>query len=526
MAENIKNLPLVLLILDGWGIASPSRGNAFTGAKIPFYNDLIRNYQSFSVAAAGEAVGLPWGEPGNSEVGHLNLGAGRIVYQEVLRINKSIENNTFFDNEVLSAAVQHCKQHNSSLHLMGLVSDGGVHSHQDHLYALLELAARAGLRRVYVHVFLDGRDSAYNSGAQYVESLERIMKRLGVGRIATISGRFYAMDRDNNWDRLEPVYWAMVKGEAKSQHASAAEAIAESYKKGVYDEEFVPCVIKDSTSDGTARVQPGDSLIFFNYRPDRARQLTKAFVLPTFTKFTRTVISNLNFVTLTEYEPDLPVFPAFKKDIVEKPIGRVWSEAGLKQLRIAETEKYAHVTYFFNGGQDTVFAGQENMIVPSVGGASYADAPAMSVKAITAKVLGAIENATHQCLVVNFANADMVGHTGNLRATQAGLAEVDTCLKDIITAVLKKNGVVIITADHGNAEEMVNWETGHILKEHSASPVPCILIGEPFKFKTPKPEDFGLHSLKINGVLADVGVTALNIVGLAIPKEMTARPLL
>lgn len=526
MQNAIKNLPLMILALDGWGIAAPSRGNAFTGAKIPFYKDLIRNYQSFSVAAAGEAVGLPWGEPGNSEVGHLNLGAGRIVYQEVLRINKSIENNTFFDNEVLVAAISNCKQHNSSLHLMGLVSDGGVHSHQDHLYALLELAARANLKRVYVHVFLDGRDTAYNSGADYVNSLERIMKRLGVGSIATISGRFYAMDRDNKWERIEPVYWAMVKGEAKDVYSSAAEAISKSYEKGVYDEEFVPCVIKSTGSDGTTRVQPGDSLIFFNYRSDRAKQLTKAFVLPTFTKFNRTAISNLNFVTLTEYEPDLPLSVAFKKDIVNMPIGRVWSEAGLKQLHIAETEKYAHVTYFFNGGQDIVFTGQENMIVPSVGGMTYADAPAMSSKAITEKVLGAINSGSHQCLVANFANADMVGHTGNLQATQAGLATVDSCLKEITAAILKKNGTLIITADHGNAEEMVNWETGHILKEHSVSPVPCILVGEPFKFKTPKPENFDLSTLKINGVLSDVAATALNIMDLSIPKEMTARPLL
>ena len=526
MTNQIKNLPLVLLILDGWGIAPPSRGNAFSAGTTPFFNQLTRQYQTFSLAASGEAVGLPWGEAGNSEVGHLNLGAGRIVYQEVLKINKAIENGTFFDNQALTAAIGNCKQHNSSLHLLGLLSEGGVHSHQDHLYALLELAARSALRRGYVHVFLDGRDAPFNSGLGYVQSLERGMKRLGVGKIATISGRFYALDRDNHWDRIESVYRAMVRGEAK-EYDSAEAAVTASYSQNIFDEEFIPGVIKSGETNGASRVQPGDSAIFFNYRPDRARQLTKAFVLPTLPKFNRgPALTNLYFATLTEYEPDLPLKVAFVKETVDYPLARVWSEAGLTQLHLAETEKYAHVTYFFNGGKDITFQGQENVIVPSLGVATYADRPEMSVQEITEKVVAALERNTHNCLVVNFANADMVGHTGNLKATQLALGYVDQCLKRVVASVAKRNGTLIITADHGNAEAKVNWESGRIIKEHTANPVPCILAGESFKLIPPRDDDFELHRLPVSGVLSDVGATALSIIGLPRPKAMTAHSLI
>lgn len=526
MTSETKNLPLVLLILDGWGIAPPSRGNAFTAGTAPFFNQLTRQYQTFSLAAAGEAVGLPWGESGNSEVGHLNLGAGKIVYQEVLKINKAIEDGAFFDNEALTAAIANCKQHNSSLHLLGLVSEGGVHSHQDHLYALLELAARASLRRVFVHVFLDGRDSPFSSGLGYVQALERVMQRLGVGKIATISGRFYAMDRDNHWDRVESVYRAMVRGEAK-EYDSAEAAVTASYNQKVFDEEFIPCVIASGETDGTSRVQSGDSAVFFNYRPDRARELTKAFVLPTMTKFNRGAgLSNLFFATLTEYEPELPVKVAFPKETVDYPIARVWSEAGLTQLHIAETEKYAHITYFFNGGKDVVFPGQENVIVPSLGVATYADRPEMSVQQISDKVVGSLQKGAHQCLVVNFANADMVGHSGNLSATQKALGFVDEEIKRIAAAVAKRNGVLVITADHGNAEEKVNWESGRIIKEHTANPVPCVLVGQQFKLVPARDAGFALHALTVAGVLADITTTLLAINGLPIPKEMTSRSLI
>ena len=525
MSQILKNLPLVLLILDGFGIAAPSRGNAVSQSKMPVYNDLARLYPFFSVAAAGEAVGLPWGEPGNSEVGHLNLGAGKIVYQPVLRINKSIEDETFFENEALAAAVAHCKKHNSSLHFMGLLSDGGVHSHQDHLYALLEMASRASLNRVYIHVFLDGRDTAPDSGLEYVKQLEKVSKRLKVGSIATISGRFYAMDRDNHWDRVEKVYAAIAKGEAANQYESATDAIKESYKNGIFDEEFIPCTIKTADINGSARVQPGDSLVCFNYRPDRAREITKAFTLPTFVKFTRTAISNLNFVTLTEYEEGLPVSVAFKKEAIDNPLAKVLSDAELNQLHIAETEKYAHVTYFFNGGSEVVYKGQENIIVPSAGVASYAEKPEMSAYEILDKLSASIKAGKNKFFVANFANPDMVGHTGDLRATIQALAHCDKVIAKIASLVGKLGGVVVITSDHGNAEEMVNWENGHIVKEHSSNPVPCLIIGEQFKLKTPKPKDFLADSLKITGVLSDISPTILSIIGLPIPPDMTSRSL-
>ncbi|MBI4122678.1 MAG: 2,3-bisphosphoglycerate-independent phosphoglycerate mutase [Parcubacteria group bacterium] len=526
MQTTVKNTPLVLLILDGFGIAAASRGNAITQANMRTFGELVRRYPTFSLAAAGEAVGLPWGEPGNSEVGHLNLGAGKIVYQEVLRINTSIEDGSFFGNETLAGAIAHCKKHNSSLHLAGLVSDGGVHSHQDHLYALLELANRAALKRVYVHVFLDGRDTAFNSGLGYVQQLERIAARLGVGSIATISGRFWAMDRDNHYERIEKVYWAMVKGESERAYDSAAEAIAESYANKVYDEEFVPTVIRRKGANGASRIQPGDGIIFFNYRPDRARELVRAFVLPTFTKFDRTALSNLHAVTLTEYEPDTPVHVAYPKELVEYPLARAWSEAGLTQLHIAETEKYAHVTYFFNGGKDIVFPGQENSIIPSLGAVSYAEKPEMSIQEITSQVAADLAAGRHHCYVVNFANPDMVGHTGNLRATVAGLSYVDASIAALSRAVEKRRGILVVTADHGNAEEMVNWENGHIMKEHSSSPVPAVLVGEQFKLASPKPDTFTLDALAVSGVLSDVAPTLLTLLGLPIPEQMTSRSLI
>lgn len=526
MNPSIKNFPFVLLILDGWGVAPPGRGNAFTGAKIPFYNALLRRYQAWLLAAGGEAVGLPWGEPGNSEVGHLNLGAGKIVYQPVLRINKSIENKTFFQNEVLQGAVKHCREHGSAFHVMGLLSDGGVHSHQDHLFAILELAAKSGIKSVFAHPFLDGRDSGFDSGREYLAGLERVLKRLGVGKIATVSGRFYAMDRDNHWDRIEKTYRAMVRGEGAASFRSAAEAVEKSYQAKVYDEEFVPAVIINEKNEPLARVRPGDSLLFFNYRPDRARQLAKAFILPAFDKFDRgPALSNLCFVSLTEYEPDLPLGVAFPKELVTTPIGRVWSDANLAQLHIAETEKYAHVTYFFNGGQDIVFPNQENIIIPSSGAASYADKPEMSAREITDKVVSSLKSGTHHCLVVNLANADMVGHSGNLRATRESLAVVDDCLKSIAKSVQDKNGTLLITADHGNAEAKVNLENGEIIKEHSGNSVPAVLVNKDFLWREAKGESFTADQLRVSGVLSDVAPTILALMGLPIPGDMTSRSL-
>ena len=523
MINQYKNLPLVLLILDGWGIASSSRGNSFTGARMPFYNELVRNYKTFSLAASGEAVGLPWGEPGNSEVGHLNLGAGRIVYQPVLKINKAIENKTFFDNEILVGAIKHCQKNNSSLHIMGILSDGGVHGHIDHLYALLELASRNKIGKVYVHAFLDGRDAPFSSGLDYVSQLEKVFASLGTGKLATLSGRFYAMDRDNHWDRTEKTYQAML-GKSEQIFSSARQAIEASYSRKVYDEEFLPCLIRSSAENRA--VSAGDALIFSNYRPDRARQISKVFCMENFDKFQREKITDLYFVTLTEYDSELQGHVVFRQDLVDNPIARVWSEAGLKQLHLAETEKYAHVTYFFNGGADTVFPGQENQIIPSAGVASYADKPEMSVFEITDKAIETLKKSLFACFVVNFANADMVGHTGNINATRLAIEAVDKACKDLAGEVMKNSGVLVITADHGNAEEKVDWETGDIVKEHSRNPVPCTLVGEPFRLSLPRPENFALDQLNVAGVLSDVAPTLLSISGLPIPKTMTSRPLI
>jgi len=523
--NQIKNLPLALIVLDGFGIGSANRGNAIAQAKMPFYNSLIKNFKTFALAASGEAVGLPWGEPGNSEVGHQNLGAGKIVYQDVLHINKSIENKSFFNNQVLLGAVSHCKKHNSSLHIIGILSDGGVHGHQDHIYAALELAARSALKRVYLHIILDGRDVSFNSGIEYVKLLEKIIKRVKVGEISTISGRFYAMDRDNHWDRIEKAYKAMVKTESEKNFESAQEAIKASYEAKIFDEEFIPTVIRSSQGNGTARIQSGDSVIFTNYRPDRARELTSAFVLKDFTGFKRTFLGNLYFATMTRYDSKLETNVAFQKDVVEYPLSRAISEAGLSQLHIAETEKYAHVTYFFNGGRDVSFKGAENVIIPSSGVASYDQKPEMSAKEIEKKVIEFLKQNKYDFYIINFANADMVGHTGNLRSTIKGIEVIDSSLKQIITQVAKLNGVSIITADHGNAEEMVNWENGHIVKEHSIGPVPCTIIGEEFKLEKQKEDNFSLDSLKVVGVLSDVSPTIIQILGIEKPKEMTSRSL-
>ncbi len=526
MSNKIKNLPVCLIVMDGWGIAASSRGNAISQANTPFFDSITKEYKTFAISSSGEAVGLPWGEAGNSEVGHQNLGAGKIVYQEVLKINKSIEDNSFFDNEVFQGAISHCKKHNSSLHILGILSDGGVHGHQDHLYAALELASRNSLSRVSLHIILDGRDVAYNSGLEYVLQLGKIIKRLKVGSISTISGRFYAMDRDNHWERTQVAYKAMVNGDAAQTFSSAEEAIKSSYEKEVFDEELVPCLVRLESSNGTARVQPGDSLIFTNYRPDRARQISKAFAEPSFDKFKRAFLGNLYFAGMTEYENNFPANAAFRKESVDYPVARVISEAGLTQLHIAETEKYAHVTYFFNGGKDIVFKGQENVIIPSAGVTSYADKPEMSAKEIANSVVDSLKKSKYAFYVVNFANTDMVGHTGNLRATIKAVEVVDSCVKKVVSQVMSQGGVAFVTADHGNAEEMVNWDNGHIIKKHSTNPVPCVFVSEEFKLKNQKSKDFLLDSLKVSGVLSDISPTMLAVCGLQKPKEMTSASLI
>ncbi|MEK7167915.1 MAG: 2,3-bisphosphoglycerate-independent phosphoglycerate mutase, partial [Patescibacteria group bacterium] len=427
--------PVVLIILDGWGIAPASKGNALALAKTPFVNNLIKSYPAMTLRASGESVGLSWGEVGNSEVGHLNLGSGKLVYQNLPEINRSIADGPFFKNEKFLAAIHHAKKNRTALHLMGLASSGGVHSHIDHLLALLDLCEKEKFKNVYLHLFLDGRDMAYNSGADFVKKVEDKIKEIKLGRIATISGRFYALDRDNHWERVALAYKAMTQGEAEHKSGDPLEAVEDSYAKKIYDEEFVPTVIT-SGDNPVGKVEDNDAVIFFNYRSDRAREITKAFVLPGFEKFERNYLKDLFFVTMTEYEKDLPVEVAFPPQEIHEPLAKVISDAKLKQLHVAETEKYAHVTFFFNGGRELQLEGEERILIPSPRVPSYDKKPEMSAKEITKRTIKEIMADTYDFIVINFANSDMVAHTGNLKATAKAAEVLDGCVKQLVEVVL------------------------------------------------------------------------------------------
>ncbi len=518
--------PVVLLILDGWGVSPPSRANAISLAQTPVWHRLITTYPTFTLQAAGEAVGLPWGEIGNSEVGHLALGAGKIMYQDLPRITRAIVDKTFFQNQVLLNAIQAAKDRGGQLHLMGLVSPGGVHSSADHLYALLEMAKDHGLDNVYIHAFLDGRDTPFDSAKTYLDELSNKIKKLGVGKVASIMGRYYAMDRDNHWDRIQAAYDCIVDGKGKPA-PSAARALAASYAAKVFDEQVVPTVIMEGNKP-VATVTNNDSFIFFNFRADRARQLTHAFVLPGFSKFPRRTIERLYFVTMTEYEKNIPVEVAFTPEDISFPLARIISEAGFKQLHLAETEKYAHVTYFFNGGREQAYDGEDHVLIPSPVVPSYDQKPEMSARGITDRFLQEIRTGKYDFCVINYANADMVAHTGNLPATVRAINVLDECMGEVVAGVLEYGGLVIITADHGNAEGLVNMQTGSIDKEHSSNPVPCIIVARELENKAGSgqlvTED--LSKLTPQGVLADVAPTILKIVGLEKPADMSGQSLL
>ncbi len=520
--------PVVLMILDGWGIAPAGEGNAITGANTLVMNRLIRTYPAFPVRASGDEVGLSWGEMGNSEVGHLTIGAGRVFYQSLPRINKSIEGGSFVKNEALLAAASHAKKNGSTLHFAGLVSPGGVHSHQDHLYALLEFAKKQGIKKAAVHAILDGRDTIFNTGADFVAALEGKMKSIGVGAIASLSGRFYAMDRDNRWDRTEKAYAAMVYGEGE-QAENALEAVKQSYDKKVYDEEFIPTVIVKGGKP-VAPIGDADAVVFFNFREYRMRQLAKAFALPTFEKFERRgFLKDAFWVTMTEYEKDLPVKVAFPSEIVSLCLARAISEAGLKQFHIAETEKYAHVTFFLNGMTEDSFAGEDREIIPSPKVASYDQKPEMSASEIADRIVKEVMAEKYDFIVLNFANPDMVGHTGNFKATLEALEATDKEVGKIADAVLLKCGAMFITADHGNAEELKNLQTGKMDKEHSTNPVPVIVVGKEWEGQV-RPELEGvawdLSLVPPVGSLADVAPTILKMLGVKKPDDMTGVSLL
>lgn len=500
--------PVALLIMDGFGENPSDYGNAIAAANTPNLDKLMAECPNTMIGASGLDVGLPDGQMGNSEVGHTNIGAGRVVYQELVRITKSFEDGDALQNEAFLKAIDNCKNHDSALHLMGLLSNGGVHSHQEHLYGLLNMAKKMGLTKVYVHAFLDGRDVPPSSGADFMKELVSKMEEIGVGKVASVMGRFYAMDRDNAWDRVEKAYAAMVYGEGNTS-SCPVKAIEDSYKNNVTDEFVVPVVIDD-----TERIKANDSVIFFNFRPDRARQITRSFVDPDFKGFERkNGCFPLTFVCMTQYDATMPnVLIAYHPKELTMTFGEYISQKGLTQLRIAETQKYAHVTFFFNGGEEKTFPGEDRILVPSPNVETFDQKPEMSAYEVTDKVVEAINSDKYDVIILNWANCDMVGHTGIMEAAKAAVEAVDTCVGRTVDAILKKGGAALITADHGNAEKMCEPD-GSPFTAHTTNPVPLILAGYDCK-------------LREGGRLADLAPTMLQILDLPKPKEMDGESLI
>ncbi len=525
--NSILHKPTVLIILDGWGVALPSRANAITEAKTPFFDSLITSYPTTTLQASGEATGLPWGEVGNSEVGHTNIGAGRIVYQELSRINASIRNGSFYKNTVLEKMCKTVIQNKSTLHIVGLVSPGGVHSHSDHLLAILEYAKEKKVKNLRVHAILDGRDTAYASAIQFIERLQERLNAESQWRIASLIGRHYAMDRDNHWDRTAKTYSLIAEGVGDQIAQNPIQAIRDSYDNEIYDEEFRPTIIL--RDDGSAQtVRGGDAVFFFNIRADRMRQLVSAFAATEFDKFEKHPLHNVLVSTMTEYDKSFGVGTAFPQQTIKHCIAELISEQEKKQLHIAETEKYAHITYFLNAGREEPYANEKRIMVPSPAVESYDKKPQMSARKITDLAIEEIEGNEHDFIALNFANADMVGHTGNMNATVKAIEILDECFGRIVPTVLKKNGAVLITADHGNAEQMFDLQTGAIDKEHTNNPVPCVIIAKELEGKSLGVDSMGrdLSVIKPEGLLSDVAPTILALMDIAKPPAMDGRSLL
>ena len=503
----------VLMILDGFGLNDKAEGNAVKQAKTPVLDGLMQKYPFVEGYASGLDVGLPAGQMGNSEVGHLNMGAGRVVYQELTRITKAIEDGDFFENSTLLEAVEHCKKNNSALHLYGLLSDGGVHSHNAPLYALLQLAKRNDLEKVYVHVFLDGRDTPPTSGAEYAAQLEEKMREIGVGKIATVMGRYYAMDRDKRWERVQEAYNAMVLGRGTTA-TDAVQAIRDSYEAGKTDEFVLPTVIVKEDGMATAKISDHDAVIFYNFRPDRAREITRSLCDPDFDGFQReSVPQDLKYICFTEYDVTIPNKEvAFKPQKLKNTLGEYISSLGLKQLRTAETEKYAHVTFFFNGGVEEPNPNEDRWLVPSPKVATYDLQPEMSAEEVTQALLAELDKDKFDAIILNFANPDMVGHTGVLSAAITAMEKVDDCAGRIVRKVLSLGGSVCITADHGNLEKMAESD-GSPNTAHTTNPVPFILVSK---------EQHKLH----NGILADIAPTLLQLLNIKQPAAMTGKTLI
>lgn len=507
--------PVVLMILDGYGLNDNCEHNAVCEGRTPVMDQLMSQYPFVKGNASGLAVGLPEGQMGNSEVGHLNMGAGRIVYQELTRITKSIQDGDFFEVPAFLKAVENCKKNDSALHLFGLVSDGGVHSHNTHIYGLLELARRQGLHKVYIHCFLDGRDTPPTSGKEYVAALESKMSELGVGQVASVMGRYYAMDRDKNWDRVKLAYDAMAKGEGHKGD-SATGAIQTSYDEGKNDEFVLPTVVmKDGKP--VATIQDQDSIIFFNFRPDRAREITHVFCDDAFDGFERGSRRKTVFVCFTDYDDTIGnKLVAFQKESITNTFGEFLAAHGKTQARIAETEKYAHVTFFFNGGIEEPNPGEDRILVPSPKEvATYDLKPEMSAPAVCDKLVGAIKSDKYDVIIINFANPDMVGHTGVEAAAIKAIETVDACVGRTVDAIKEVNGILFICADHGNAEQLVDYKTGEPFTAHTTNPVPFILVNADPSYR-----------LRKGGCLADIAPTLIELMGMEQPKEMTGTSLL
>jgi 2,3-bisphosphoglycerate-independent phosphoglycerate mutase len=529
----LKNTPLVLIILDGWGFRAETKGNCIALARKPIYDELLREYPSTLVHTSGRYVGLPTGQMGNSEVGHLNIGAGRIVYMDITKIDLMVENGDFFSNEVLVAAMKNARTGGRRLHIFGLLSDGGVHSHQNHLYALLRMAKQQGVDRVFLHPFMDGRDTLPTSGAGYLEQLQRKIREIGIGKIASVSGRYYAMDRDRRWERELKAFNAMVNGKGEGgTYIDPVRGMKDSYERGVTDEFVIPFVCVDNRGEPVTTIRDDDSCINFNFRADRARQITRVLArnsgltkqdggdLPDAEALDQAiprsqVPKNLHYVCMTQYDKQFTLPYVVRPESLNNILANVMAAANLRNLRVAETEKYAHVTYFFNGGVEKPFPGEDRVLVPSQKVATYDLAPEMSATGIADAVVKAVEDKTFQVIIVNFANADMVGHSGKIEPTVTAVETVDACLGRIYTAARQSGGAIIVTADHGNAEMLIDPDTGGPHTSHTTNPVPFIVVSE-------KANGFKLRG---EGSLQDISPTVLGMLGLPQPKEMTGRDL-
>lgn len=511
-SESIK--PVILLILDGFGYREAVENNAIAQAKKPNWDRLWRTYPHSLINASESFVGLPEGQMGNSEVGHLNIGAGRIVFQDFERINHAIRTGSFFDNPQLLSACQIAKNNDKAIHILGLVSDGGVHSHQAHLAAMAKLAAQQGIQKVYVHAFLDGRDTPPVSASQYLLQLEQDLSAAGAGKIVSLSGRYYAMDRDKRWERVAPAYHLLCKGVAEYEADTAQAGLAQAYARGENDEFVKPTAIR-AEGEAPVKIEDGDVIVFMNFRSDRARQLTSCFLAPDFSGFAREVVPKLGgYFTLTQYDKSLTAaIPVFEPFSVNNTFGEYLANLGLKQLRIAETEKYPHVTFFFNGGEEQVFAGEDRILVASPKVATYDLQPEMSAVEVTDKLVEAILSQQYQAIICNYANGDMVGHTGILPAAIKAIETLDNCIGRVVAAMQSVGGEVIITADHGNAEQMLDTENNQPHTQHTTNLVPFLYIGRP-------------ANLRNEGALSDIAPSLLEIMGLPVPAEMTGRSLI